>query len=110
DEARGLGIQQAEVDEAPDAHRHDARHVHPLAAEPVREIAEERDRDEGKDRGAGEGEEDVVAGLLQRSRRYRIGEDVGREEIERSLLGEPQESRWQDLPPVAWEDITPRRL
>src|SRR6266576_1647409 len=54
---------------------------------------------------AGEGEEDEVAGLLQRSRRYRIGEDVGGEEIEGSLLGEPQERRLQDLFPVATDDF-----
>src|SRR6266550_2434089 len=105
DEARRLRIQQAEVDKSPDAHRYHARHVHPLAADPVREIAEEWDGNKREDRAAGEGEEDEVAGLLQRSRRYRIGENVGREEIERSLLGQPQESRLQDLPPVATNDL-----
>src|SRR5438105_15078797 len=105
DKPRRLRIQQAEVDKAPDAHRHHARHVHPLAAKPVREIAEQWDGDEGKDRGAGEGEEDVVAGLLQRPRRYRIGEDIGGKDIEGSLLGEPQERRLQDLFPVATDDF-----
>ena len=37
-----------------------------------------------------------------------VGEDVGGEDVEGRLLGEPQERRLQDLPPVAADDLAHR--
>jgi hypothetical protein len=50
--SRRAGVEHAEIDEAEHARDDRADHVHVLAADPVGEMAEERDREERQDEAA----------------------------------------------------------
>src|SRR5437588_191881 len=99
DQPRYTAVQQTEVDEAPDSHGGGPVHVHALAADPVREVAEDRDAEERNDGSRQHGIEDEVARALEDL--GPVGEDVGGEDVEGRLLREAEKGGLDDLAPVA---------
>ncbi len=95
DQGERTGVQEGEIEEAEDAHRHRADHVHLLAPDQIGDVAGERDRDEGEDGSRHHGVEQEIARHLQRA--DPVGKDERREDVERRLLGEAHEGREDDL-------------
>ena len=106
DDGRDAGGKEAKVNEAPYRHDGDADQIHRLASNHVRQVAEQRNRDEGhKPRRADRpGQERLV----ELGRKRAEGEHECREQIERRLLGETQQSAEDDLSPVAPDNLPDR--
>jgi hypothetical protein len=89
DERRDRGIDHPEIHEPEQAHDDDADQVHFFAADLIGEMAGKRDGEERHARRHHHGREDQVPRHMQGT--DRVSEDEGGKDVERRLLGHPQQ-------------------
>src|SRR5215469_9498076 len=95
DQGRRHGVEHAEIDEAENADGHDANEVHFLAADPVGDVAGERDRNEGKTGSDQHRDKQQVTRGMQYL--CAVEENKRREDVERRLLRHTRQGAEQDF-------------